>query len=230
VEESVALLYDALLRGTSLGAAVDSVTGKFESIAVNRHRRPKVAIFGDLYVRDNDVLNQDLIRTIERHGGEVVTTPYSDLVKIVADVYIKKWFMIGKHADAIFSKAMSVAVPMLTERYEKKFRRLLPPPARNVKRAPEEILKMFNLEVFLTGESMENILKLFHLVDAHEDLALFVQTNPSYCCPSLVTEAMADRIEEVTGVPIVTIEYDGTGGSKNDDVIPYLRYLRKRAM
>jgi hypothetical protein len=53
-----------------------------------------------------------------------------------------------------------------------------------------------------------------------------VQTNPSYCCPSLVTEAMADRIERITGVPIVTIEYDGTGGSKNDDVIPYLKYPR----
>jgi len=32
---------------------------------------------------------------------------------------------------------------------------------------------------------------------------------------------MADKIETLTGIPVVTIEYDGTGGSKNEDVIPY---------
>jgi hypothetical protein len=79
-----------------------------------------------------------------------------------------------------------------------------------------------------TGESMENILKVFYLVKKYPDLSLFVQTNPSYCCPSLITEAMADRIEELTGVPVVTIEYDGTSGTKNDDVIPYLKYPRRR--
>jgi hypothetical protein len=57
---------------------------------------------------------------------------------------------------------------------------------------------------------------------------LFIQTNPFYCCPSLVTEAMMERIEELTGVPIVTIEYDGTSGIKNEDLIPYLKYREKK--
>jgi hypothetical protein len=39
---------------------------------------------------------------------------------------------------------------------------------------------------------------------------------------------MTERFEELTGVPIVTIEYDGTSGSKNNDIIPYLRYPRKK--
>ena len=60
-------------------------------------------------------------------------------------------------------------------------------------------------------------------------MSLFIQTNPSYCCPSLVTEAMASKIEEVTGIPVVTIEYDGTAGIKNEDVIPYLKYRRERS-
>ncbi len=38
---------------------------------------------------------------------------------------------------------------------------------------------------------------------------------------------MADRIEKLTGIPIVTIEYDGTAASRNEDVIPYLKYPRK---
>jgi hypothetical protein len=38
---------------------------------------------------------------------------------------------------------------------------------------------------------------------------------------------MAKEIEEKTGVPIVSITYDGTSGSKNEAVIPYLTYLNK---
>ena len=55
-----------------------------------------------------------------------------------------------------------------------------------------------------------------------------MQTNPSYCCPSLVTEAMTSRIEEVTGITVVTIEYDGTTAFKNDVITPYLKYRKKK--
>ena len=51
---------------------------------------------------------------------------------------------------------------------------------------------------------------------------LFVQTNPAFCCPALVTEAMTRRIKQVTGVPVVTVTYDGTSESKNDIILPYL--------
>ena len=68
----------------------------FESIEVSDGKKPKVAIFGDLYVRDNDVMNQDLIHFIEAHGGEVIVTPYSAYVQMIAEAYLKKWFLEGK--------------------------------------------------------------------------------------------------------------------------------------
>jgi hypothetical protein len=37
---------------------------------------------------------------------------------------------------------------------------------------------------------------------------------------------MARDIENQTGIPMVSITYDGTGGSKNDVIIPYLTYPR----
>ena len=92
----------------------------------------------------------------------------------------------------------------------------------------EELLDSCKVTVQHTGESLENILKIFALTEHHPELSLFVQTNPSYCCPSLITEAMAKRLEELSGVPIIAIEYDGTNSFKNDDIIPYLKYPRKR--
>ena len=35
-------------------------------------------------------------------------------------------------------------------------------------------------------------------------------------------------LEELTGVPVVTIEYDGTTGFKNEDIIPYLKYRKTK--
>ena len=60
-------------------------------------------------------------------------------------------------------------------------------------------------------------------------VSVFVQANPAFCCPSLVTEGMARHIERVTGVPVVTLTYDGTGTFQNDRILPYLRYLRPGA-
>jgi hypothetical protein len=74
---------------------------------------------------------------------------------------------------------------------------------------------------------MDNVLKVHYIKKHHPDVALFVQASPAFCCPSLVTEAMTRKIEALTGVPVVSITYDGTGGVRNDAVIPYLKYPRR---
>lgn len=74
---------------------------------------------------------------------------------------------------------------------------------------------------------MENILKIYYLKKSHPDIALFVQTSPAFCCLSLITEAMAATIQKITHTPISTITYDGTGGDKNEVIIPYLQFPRQ---
>jgi hypothetical protein len=41
---------------------------------------------------------------------------------------------------------------------------------------------------------------------------------------------MASRIEEYTGVPIVTLNYDGTGKNINSKISPYIKFPRRKAM
>ena len=38
---------------------------------------------------------------------------------------------------------------------------------------------------------------------------------------------MANEIERITNTPVVSITYDGTGGNKNEVIIPYLKFARK---
>jgi predicted nucleotide-binding protein (sugar kinase/HSP70/actin superfamily) len=230
IKESLAIFVDAFLGNRKKEDALEEVVSRFEGIARDDHlsdQKPKVAIFGDLYARDNEVINQGLIHKIEEHGGEVVTTPYSSYVKMIAKPYLRKWFVEGNYLHALFSKALMATVSRLEKRYLKFFNRILNDPEPLYNESPEEILSPYNIRIEHTGESMDNVLKLFYMMKHHPDISLFVQTSPAFCCPSLVTEAMAKEIERHTGVPIVSITYDGTRSDKNDVIIPYLKYPRQ---
>ena len=86
----------------------------------------------------------------------------------------------------------------------------------------EKHLARFSIDPYHSGESYENILKIFYILENYPDISLFIQTNPAFCCPAMVTEAMAREIRRITGIPVLTVTYDGTSGNKNDAVISYL--------
>lgn len=222
------IIGQAFATGESKEKAIARSMELFSAIEIKRTApRPKVAIFGDLYVRDNDIMNQDLIRFIEESGGEVVTTPYYKYMKIIANKYFKKWFKEGRYMSLISYKALLTAMNAMERKYYPYFEPILNESDLTVTDLTEDILEEYGLQPEHTGESMDNILKIHHIVKEHPDLALLVQTNPAFCCPGLVTEAMAAKLEAKTGVPIVSITYDISGGNKNKVVVPFIKYLRK---
>ncbi len=229
IEEGMRVLEEAFESDRSKEEALDEVVSRFEAIEVaETERRPEVAIFGDLYSRDNQVLNQDLVRFIEAHGGEVITTPYTSYVKMVVRPYYWKWFLEGQYMNVLSTGALMTAVVHLEKKYFRIFERILGEPEPAYDASPQAILSEYNVRVEHTGETMDNLLKVFYITRHHPDVALFVQASPAFCCPSLVTEAMAREIEEKTGVPMVSVTYDGTGGAKNEVILPYLEYPRAR--
>ncbi|MFH0786998.1 MAG: acyl-CoA dehydratase activase [Pseudomonadota bacterium] len=228
VTRAVQIATDAFLGKQDREAAAWEISRMFQEIRVDRSSpRPRVAVFGDLYARDNEVMNQDLIAAIEQAGGEVVTTPYSDYLKMIAEPYFRRW-LIEKHYWAVLvNKALLRLVNILDRKYYRIFEPLLDEPYPVFPPSAQEILSRFNLKVQHTGESMENLVKIFSLLRLHPGISLFVQASPAFCCPSLVTEAMGRDIERQTGIPVVSITYDGTGSPKNDIIIPYIQYAAR---
>ncbi len=224
---SLELMKQAFSGNMSKEDTLQVVIRDFENIARREGSRPKAAIFGDLYVRDNDLANQDLIRFIEENGGEVITTPYSTYAKMIARPYFKKWLHEGKYYHVISTKTVLSTLRALERRYYKYFQRILHEPDHVFADSPEQILAEYNLIPEHTGESMDNIIKVHYIRKYYPDVALFIQTSPAFCCPSLITEAMARTIEQHTGIPVVCITYDGTCSSKNNVIIPYLACQRK---
>lgn len=221
------LLESAFLGKVRFMEAIEQVIKQIDKIPVNKKRkRPKVAIFGDVYVRDNEVINQDLIHCIEDAGGEVLITPYNDYAKIIVGAYYKKWIKELHFQELFMYKTLLAAMRLLENRYQYPFSKYVGEPLSPKNPDIKEQLEQFNIRLDQEGESYENILKIFRILREHPDISLFVQTNPAFCCPSLITEAMSREIEEITGIPVLTITYDGTGSPKNDIIIPYLRYAK----
>ncbi|ACL06527.1 CoA-substrate-specific enzyme activase [Desulfatibacillum aliphaticivorans] len=225
MEKSLSLLAKAFYEGGGEYDAASEVVEWFRNIPVDStESRPKAALMGDVYVVDNHVMNQDLIRVIEAAGGEAVTTPYSSHLKMVASAYFRRWFKEGLYMSAISSKAFFTAAMQIEKKYQRLFSPLLGGVNDNFEDSFEDILPKYGAIKENTGETMDNIVKAWYLKKQYPDLALIVHTSPAFCCPSMVTEALAHRIEKITGVPFVSVTYDGTGGSKNDAIIPYLKY------
>jgi len=230
IQVALKKLYDAFLNGTLKEVTIEEIARDFKTIPVKRKHRPRVAIFGDLYVRDNDLMNQDLIKTIEENGGEVITTPYSEYMKIIVEPATERNFKEGRYMDYVKFKFLKSLIPLVEDKYKQYFSDYTGEMKVASASEMDGWLNNFGINILHKGESFENVLKIHSLVTQYPDLDLFVQTNPSYCCPSLVTEAMKSRIEEITGIPVVTIEYDGTAGLKNEDIIPYLKYRKKKKL
>jgi len=228
VQQSLSIFKDAFSGKRSKEDAVNEVISLFQTIGIEKHPRPKVAIFGDIYVRDNDIMNQGLIRFIEENGGEVMTTPYNQYCKMIAAAYFKKWFTERNYLGLVSYKALLATVLRMEKMYYKYFERILHEPDVEFKGLPDGVLAAHRVAMENTGESMETVLKTYYIRKHYPEVSLFVQTSPAFCCPSLVTESMREVIEKNTDIPVVSVTYDGTGGLKNQAIVPYLKYPRKR--
>jgi len=227
IAEALNIFYNTLLGGRNKDDDLAKVIGMFKKIETIPGKRPKVALFGDMYARDNDIFNQNLIHCIEEYGGEVITTPFNEFAKLVADPYIRRWFYEGQYIDVIFTRTIIALVSQLEKSYYKLFNELLGETSLGTDVDYKDIYDNFAVKVQHCGESIDNLIKITALIQHYPDISLFVQTNPAFCCAGLITEAMSQRIEEFSGIPILTLNYDGTGKNINQKIRPYIKYPRR---
>ena len=226
LNDSVDVLQNAFEGNESINKALARIMPQFADIKVKKENRPLIAIFGDFFVRDNDIMNQDVIHTIERYGGEALSTPYSEFYKLIAGNVIRRRSVdTGSLQIAAYQGILQV-MKLLERKYYKHFEPFLGKPKETSSKELEKNLVKYNIDKYHSGESFDNILKIYHIIESYPGISLFVQTNPAFCCPSLITEAMKNEIRKNTGIPIVTITYDGTTENKNDVIAPYLLDLR----
>ena len=71
------------------------------------------------------MINQDLIHSIEANGGEVITTPYSEYLKMISGPYVRKWLIEGHYLSAISSQVLMATLRRKEKIYYTYFDRIL---------------------------------------------------------------------------------------------------------
>ena len=189
--------------------------------------RPKVAIIGDLYVRDNEAFNQGLLADLESYGAEVVTVPFTYVVRLILDRDIRSLRVNGQYLSLMGNKLLAEVLEKTERRFYQVARDILQEDFPTFDDELLDRLKKYHVSLSHGGETAQNILKLFSLLHNYPGIALFIHVNPLFCCPALVSEALFKTIEKDIGIPIVSIMYDGTTAQRNESLAPYLHYITR---
>ena len=192
-----------------LESAVREMADSFSGVPRTDGTRPLVGVVGEIYVRCNPFSNGYVIEEIEKYGGEAWLTPLSEWFLYTA--HIQKWTASQK-LRGITARGMSLlknrflqkaehavygwAGPILTDRHE-------PAIEGVVERGRRYLPVNFEGEAILTlGRAIEF---------AEGGASLIVNCAPFGCMPGTLTSAIFNEIQAETGVPMVSMYYDGHG-------------------
>ncbi|MCK4776581.1 MAG: hypothetical protein KAT30_17415 [Candidatus Krumholzibacteria bacterium] len=204
---------------------VDQIGRRFAAIpATYTHEKPLIGVLGEIYCRLDDFANSELIRRIEKFGGETWLASISE------------WFwytnFMQKHDLRLqgqrFSKSMLGVIikNKFQLRYEHKL--LAPLHARfEGYDEPENIGKMLEpAEPYLPywgslGEMVLNAGGAIHMYECGADGV--VDISPFTCMNGIVSEAVYPKIsEDHDNIPIRNFYFDGTESDYDRDVEIFL--------
>jgi predicted nucleotide-binding protein (sugar kinase/HSP70/actin superfamily) len=225
VQKAEESLFAAFRQDASKEIVFQEIVKDFMAVEKTDARLPQVGIVGDVYVRDNDILNQNLVQKLERAGAEAVTIPFIDTVGLLASTHFKSLWVDGSYVGLLRDKALYNTFSLFGRNLIKIARPLVKDQECALKHDPVTYLQRHCLSIRHGGETSENLLKVYYLYENYPDLKFIVHVYPLFCCPGLISEAIYKKVEKNLGIPIVSIAYDGTTTDKNKALEPYLHFL-----
>jgi predicted CoA-substrate-specific enzyme activase len=218
-EEGVRRIENAILAEEDLRSTLTEVIESFRRIRRNESggRKPRIGLLGDLYVKFNSLINQDVQKTVDELGGELIVPSLTEYPFHFYDADIR---LYGDNPRPF------KLLRTIEQRYEKLADDLI-----GDQREPDfsecvELMEEYRIRHYIAGETSINIGRALYYIK-HEQVEAILHLNPIFCCPGVVTSSVYRKIQEDFGVPIIDIFYDGTG-DRNEVLIPHLHYLQKR--
>lgn len=205
----------AVERFERQGELIDVVAAAGSAFAaLPRHdeQRPLVGIVGEIYVRNNEFTNENVVQTIEEAGAEAWMAPISEWILYTAAEEIRRagislrspadFLALSKahiknrvllHQEARFVEAGGA---LLADRHEPEMAEILAAGQRYLpyNTGGESILSLGRTALFI-----------------QHGAALVVNASPFGCMAGTVCAALFSRMEEELGAPVVNLFYDGHG-------------------
>lgn len=191
-----------------------------------KQSRPTIGIVGEIYVRNNPFLNDNLVKTIEALGGEAKISSFAEW--IFYSVYTEK------REKGIYKKGgpLEPFKLWLKNGYYKSREHLFYQEARKhfdlFEPEIEDILKAGSeyLPKDLLGEAILTVGRAV-IFARQEKVDAIVNASPTFCMPGTLSSYILKEIERSYNIPAISLFYDKTG-RPNMELIPYMELLRSR--
>jgi predicted nucleotide-binding protein (sugar kinase/HSP70/actin superfamily) len=193
----------------------------FKKIATKRKKRPQVLMIGDLYVKNNEAFNQNIIQRVEEMGGEVVSSSVMEYVHYGMEI---KRYGAEQHFKQmatyyVFKKILT----NLEQTYLDPIKPLLSPIQECSWDEMFASLLSMGIDIGLHGETAITVSRAACLARSKQIDAV-IHINPSFCCSGNVSISLLEKIREDFNLPILNIFYDGTD-QPNAQLVPFMHYL-----
>ncbi|MDR1165908.1 MAG: acyl-CoA dehydratase activase [Deltaproteobacteria bacterium] len=210
-QESLADLEDVCENGSpqALRAALARARESFDAI-VDRSvpPLPRVGLVGEIYVRNNDFANEEVIRRLEALGAEVEVPPFTEWILYTGFVNNMRAKRQGDWKKRLLTRLTLLLQDRSLQKLYQPFQGFFPrslkdPPIAEVVGLGEKFLdKAFQGEAILSlGKGVE-----FHRHGARG----VVNIMPFTCMPGMVVGGLSTSFrEETSGLPLLSLAFDG---------------------
>jgi predicted nucleotide-binding protein (sugar kinase/HSP70/actin superfamily) len=219
LRESEALVRAALLSGGELRTALARAVELFRAVPRDESggRKPRIALLGDLYVKYNAVVNEDIQSLVEERGGELIVSSMTEYPAHLLDLGTRRYGEDSRSSRllrTIEHRFERLAEDLIGDQPEPDF-------AECVK-----LMEEYGISHYIAGETSINLGRALWYC-AHRKVEAIIHVNPLFCCPGVVTASLFRKVQKDFGIPIVDIFYDGAA-NPNRVLIPHLHYLGQK--
>ena len=207
----------------------------FAEVPRNGEKRPLILVGGEFYVRLDDRCNQELIKRIEKEGGEVSLAPASELFAYTAYINWQEAvtaFKLERSIPRYLLKTGYGLVQRLAHRDEGILLRAAEGMRAKLEEpTPEEINTLARKYVsrHYGGEPPMTIGRACAW-GRRNNVGGAVFVAPFTCMPGSVVEAQMGAMREELGFPMITLYYDGKDSANRDEFIGSLVFQARQKM
>ncbi len=215
-------------RGRSLGKAAERAARAFAGIPRRDvPRKPRVAVFGEIYIRNDPYANDNTHLRIEELGAEVVYSPVTEWLDFVNLSYVEKSRKLGRNRNVVAGMVKSRVMAMMKRPVDKPFEELL---ADTPHAGAEAILRCARpyMPENIGGEAILCIGAPLALL-GRGGIQGAVNVLPFGCLPGTVVSAVSRRIRrDRPDLPWLNLAFDGQEDTDNTSRLEAFIFQVKR--
>ncbi len=193
----------------------------FSSLPRSEQERPLIGIIGEIFVRQNKFANEQIIRKVEKFGGEVWLAPIEEWLYYINFTGLRKSLVKLKRSCFSTCTLKDIARTLITRRVQKRiekefaghfegFLKTLHEPETKelLKHAAPYLHDSFEGEAVLSmGKSVDLIRK---------GASGIISTMPFGCMPGTIVSALMKGLKEDSGVPCMSVAFDGSEATSSE--------------